>query len=376
VFLDNPAFKQLKLLLALLKRLDEQLNLLEEGIQTDNFFKVREVEKEVSKIKLEIDSYTGRELLLLEKQHFSKHCVDLIKKIKDHLTEEAFKEIYSTFSLPKSARLKQIKDLISKVLAAEKYIEDAKADYSYEQKMKNRARKIAVPQLSPYHRGFYHAVSMNRLSNHFSFGVHSTDSLQKMGYSFRGTANLQGREMISVHDPYSYWRLASYFEKIGKLSHLSELTEEDFMHAFKENSDLNFSKYAELNIKSVFGKLGDKEFSFFKVADPQHEGLLYSGFSSGFKSSFFPEKDYKLIFPTNHLAKWGDVVLVINDTAHLFPIHIELDRDEALFLGAISPKSITGIMSGLPFLEPTLEFAKFVGVPVYDYRGKLLWPLD
>ncbi|MBI2145727.1 hypothetical protein HYU22_00090 [Candidatus Woesearchaeota archaeon] len=372
---ENPVFKELRLLFGLLTELKNKLELLEEYLLVGKG-EMESLEKSLLTIISELQKYGGYELDLLQKADLSKHCYELINKVKNTFTADLFREIFSTSVIPKSVKIKRIKDLIGKILVAEEIIENTKQDLKSELKQKARAEALAKPRLSFHERGCYHFVPIERLAYVFGKGILSYEelTLDRKGYKAGFRGRYQGLGNISVFDPYSYYRLYLSLAKYGKVQALKEgkISEDDIRQALHDNPKLNMSRFAEENIRCLLGKATDEE--RYQVGT-YHGGLL--GIEKGTiidSFIFAAEMDFSVSLFRSYSSMLG---LVIDDTAHLFPKHLDFFICEALFIGNVGAGKIMGILCketsrDLPYV---LEFAKFVGVPLYNENGKLIWPI-
>ena len=350
---ENPAFKELRLLFGLLTELKNKLDLLEEYLLIERG-ETEVLERDLLAIISALQKYSGYELDLLQKAELSKHCSELISKIKDTFTVDLFREIFSTGVIPKSVKIKKIKDLIGKVLIAEEIIERTKQDLKYELKQKARAKALAKSRLSFHERGCYHFVSIEKLAYVFGKGILSYKELtqDRKGYKAGFKGLYQGLENISVFDPYSYYRICLSLMKDGEMQVLKEgkISEDDIRQALHDNPELNMSRFAEENIRCLFGKATEEE--RYQVGT-YHGGLL--GVEKGTlidSFTFAAEIDFSASLFRSYSSQPG---LIIDDTSHLFPKHLDFFTCEALFIGNVSAGKIRGILSNgtsrdLPYL--------------------------
>ncbi len=374
---ENPVFKELRLLFELLTKLKNNLELLEEYLLAERS-DTENLEKEILQIISKIQKYRGYELDFLQKANLSKHCRNLINQVRISLTGDQINAIFSSGVIPKSAKIREIKDLIGKVLVAEKLIEEAKQDYNFELKQKAKAEALAKPRLSFHEPGCYHFLRIEKLTSVFGVGLLSNEALIQLHGAEKNdrkrySGRFQGLSNISVFDPYSYFKLCLSLVKFGKIESLKErtITANDLSEVFKNNPELNMSKFAEENIRCLLGKATEKE--LYQIASGYHGGLLGIERETIINSFLLPlENDFSTVMFGSHKQNPG---LVINITAHLIPKHIDFFLCEALFIGKVSADKIVGIFAGNDrdalYLQ---EFAKFVGIPLYGKNGELIWP--
>ena len=143
-----------------------------------------------------------------------------------------------------------------------------------------------------------------------------------------------------------------------------EITEEMFSSALRALPQLNFSKFAEKNIETL-----------------RYNGLFRGNAKDSMYFSFIAdtikeiESNALATFPTELVARTGQVVFIIDDTSELFPEHSNAYAFEGIIKDYVAPEKIVGIVMINQGYKPYLEeFVKFVGIPLYDAEGKIIWP--
>jgi len=400
MLLENPAFKKLRVLFSVLKNLEKHLKKLQKYVEQEKFILVLSLEKELNPLLQELYSYSGEELNLLQRNNLSRSCIQLIGKIKLEFGPSLYQAIKEEGKLPKVRRIAFIRDLISKVLTAEKIVEDSMQDLNWEGKMKKKAKKIARPQLSFQIKGCYHFTQIELMVSVLSAGLKSIKELYA-GYGVNPweqdknigvLPNFQGHSHISVFDPYSYGRLYLAFEKHGLLEKYhdfcqipsipprgrpvskSTITMTEWELAFDELKDINLGKYSKENIKIL---LGDREF----ISAQEYNGGKRQFVSNRY--GYFGRLEFGVSFRIStkfDLVELfaGDFCLLIDDTGHFFPMHDDTYPYELILTKSITSKNIIGIVmrDNFKYKNELLELCKFAGVPAYNQTGKLIWPLD
>jgi hypothetical protein len=380
-WLGDPAVLELKLIFSVLKQVEKFLHLIEKGKLDQAYGLLDEFEKDYW-ILLKC---TGKELNLLKKEHLSRHCNDLVQILQKIFTIDYLYGLASGHVKLNQAEVTGIRALITKVLEAEQIIEKAITDIKFQEKQKKKALKLARerPKLSFQQKGCYHATNIRKLIKIFRKGIMSNISQKRVfGMMEAGIDTQQGHAFISVYDPYSFWRMKAYFAKKGNLDKVfnEEATPQDFRDFFDHNKDLNLSKFGARNIKTLFEgtddlpeKVGIVNTEHIGVVNEEWDGVYHSRFNPFFASFEIPDK-----FTLNRLGKGGEAVLVIDDTAQLIPFHQATSIFELLFINKIPPKKIVGIAARkhCSCVEEILEMVKYLGLPLYDNSGVLVWPRE
>jgi hypothetical protein len=379
-WLGDPAVLQLKVIFSVLKEVEGFLILIEEKKFKGSHRQYRKFRSDYHVLL----SCTGKELDLLKKRHLSKHCKDLVKILKKTFTNEYLFNLTQKDGEIDRSQISKVRLLISEVLKAEKVINEAKDDIKFQDKQKEKALKLVVkrPSLNFQDKGCYHGTNIRKLPKIFGNGIMSNISQKKtFGTAEIGIETQQGHAFISVYDPYSFWRIDVYFSEKGKLDDFydEKLSEKDFRDLFDHNKDLNLSKFGARNIKTLFegtDTLPEK----VGIVNKSHIGIIgeeyFSVYHSG-NNAFFASFDVPGEFTLDRFGNSGEIFLVINDTAQLIPFHISTSIYELLFINKINPKKIVGgVIRDNKYVEESLETFKYLGLPLYNPDGKLIWPLD
>lgn len=365
---ENPLIAELHLIYKALKGIKEDLLALENK-------SIFEEDKE-RRIKLilhlrfllgHVKHYSKKELELFARDDLSKSCAKLLNDIGSGYFLE-LDEMFYRQRIPKKFPFEQLRELIQKIEEAERITIKAEDEVKFELRQKRKARRLAHSVINVREVGCYHYAPIGRILHIMRNGIISleyakTELQQELEITLE---NYQGSNYLSVFDSYSYWKLYRYFlakKSLGRIMK-GHLTEEDLKGAFKANKDLNFSKFAEINI-SMLRAIG-----------------AFDGPDSMYITSF---KNTMIEIANGRLGKYpffgvmGDLVLVIRDTAEFFPEHDNAYAFEARFRDKIGPDKIVGIIltERSEGYSPLIrEFVKFIGIPLYNENGKLVWPRE
>jgi len=364
MLLENKLIAELRLIFKMMEGIKEDLTALENKSIFEN---------KTSKFRLFIhlkfllnhfNYYSKTELKLFSDNELSKSCVELLNHISSQYSSELDRMFYLK-NIPEKF-VEQLRELIQKIEQSEKEIISVEKTVQFELQQKRKARGLARSKVDLKNIGCYHYTFSNRILHIMRNGIISveyarTELQHELEISME---NIQGSNYLSVYDPYSYWRLYRYFlvrKTLGRIMQ-GHLTEEDLRGAFKANKDLNFSRFAEVNInlyKHVFN-------------DPQNM------FITPFKNTMIEIARGGLeLYPSVNFPQVGDIVLIINDTASFLPDHDNAYPYEARFKDKIDQTKIVGIIltdKSEKYSWLMKEFVKFIGIPLYDQNGNLVWP--
>ena len=318
-----------------------------------------------------IKDYSKKELELFAQDELSKSCTKILREISPRYFHELnMVPMHPTqWKTPKNFPFEKLRELIGKVEEAERTLLTVEKEVKFELQQKRKARSLSRSEVDPKSLGCYHFTPIRNILHIMRNGLISLEYAQRelqheLAITLEG---FQGEGFISVFDTYSYWKLYQYFLAKNSLARILEnkITEEDLLGALKANKNLNFSRFAEVNIEICNrGQWfeGDSMYvEFFqKSMRLCAEGKRLRSFSSG---SFYAE---------------GEIILIINDTAHFFPKDNSSAYEfEAIFKDKITPDKIVGIIltkkagGYIPLIQ---ELVKFIGIPLYDPVGRLIWP--
>ena len=223
-WLGDPAVLELKLIFSVLKQVEHVLHLIKKGDLDKAYGQFRSFRHNYHTLL----NCTGKELDLLDKEHLSKHCRNLVQILQKIFTLDYLYKLAAGSIKPNQAQITEVRELIAKVLQAEQIIEKAITDVKFQEKQKNKALTLARerPQLSFRQKGCYHATNIRKLIKIFRKGIMSNITQAKVfGMVEVGIDTQQGQTFISVYDPYTFWRMESYFAKKGNLDKV--MNEED-----------------------------------------------------------------------------------------------------------------------------------------------------
>lgn len=372
MWFGNPLLNELRALIGAMEELKNDLIALEEGSILQNSDRLKKLVRHIRMILAHIQHYSDKELELFAQEDISRNCAALVKQIKDEfnrynkiLESLAYRNTLEERNIPKIRDIRKIVELIEK---AEERGVIAKKDIKFELAQKQKAQSIAKSHLNPKERGCYHFADLSRVFHVLRKGLISISyAKREFGYDLaQGVDNMQGHDFLSVFDTYSYWILYEYFFDTGILPKIKEgeISEEMISAALRESPQLNFSKFAEENLKIL------RRQDLFRG---NTKNLMYFEFIE--QTIYHIENNILATFPTGLVSGLGDITFVIDDTAELFPIHNNAYAFEGLFKDYITPEKIIGIITIKEMYKPYLEeFVKFVGIPLYNAEGKLIWP--
>ncbi len=363
----NPLIAELHLISKAMEGIKEDLLALENKSIFQDQERSRKLFRHLKFLLSHIKHYSKKELESFCRDDVSKSCAKLLSEIGSRYFSE-LDEIFYTQNVPKRFPFEQLRELIQKIEGAERTIIKTEDEVKFELQQKRKARRLAHSQVNMKDVGCYHYTPIGRILHIMRNGVISVEYAQReLQHELEVTLeNFQGSNYLSVFDPYSYWKLYRYFLAKKSLERIIKgyLTEEDLKGALKANKDLNFSRFAELNIH-LFKSMG-----VFNEPD--------SIYGEPFKKSIIKiANDGLKSYPSAGLFANGDIVLMIKDTAQFFPDHESAYVFEARFKDKIESDKIIGIIlteqskSYSPMIK---EFVKFIGIPLYNQNGELVWP--
>ncbi len=363
----NPTIKYLRYLIAQGREFEAYLTILRSGDVTSD--RSKELFRKLHRILEHILYYSKKELLEFRKHKLGIQCKEILIEIREEtqLISQCVNKIRSREKL-EQAEFEKIRWLIEKIREIESLFRRIEMDVKFQNKQELLAKKKAKQQLSLQEQGCHH-VSSDFLSV-IGTGIFSQNhAKERFGEEvfLGGIDPLQGDDYISVWDPYTYWKLYLFFEKNGYLDMIKKeerITKEALVKALEANPDLNLSRHVKDNLDQLnFGR--NEEIPLHYVGNFLRNSMALIHWVRSYPPRYFSPHNSK-------------VIILIDDTIPFFPSHGAAWEFEGVFAEKVDPDKIAGLIIPVDFSTEgrmeAEEASKYMGLPLYDFTGKLLWP--